>query len=586
LTDVFRDQVKREMGDGLREALGELGTVDVVSEHPKLDDVLKKGLVRALDGWRERSGVKTHFVLIDFSGVHYEIQARQHDGPTGLATGQDIPVVRRDRTRDRAFVARTAALLVERDLGLLGTALSQPDATGNGVRVRLRSGGPDVPIDRWVKEGDVFALATAAGKPTPIPWSYLQVVKPAVRGVCVCRLFSRFRRVPVEGLACVKVGTTAGPLRLRLLKENSDHTRSPMDRAVTVQIRRYGFEGEDSTRLQINVSPKDDVDTAKRAKGEEGHFKNLAFVTALSGEQVLVRLPVPVFDDRLVMLPVPRAGEESNFLVDNLRALERAVDESNQVQALLFKKINRINDTGAARAEALDEVRKALQRSREDHVKFSADRNDLDKEIQEQLPEDKRPSLKRLDRLLRQLRTGETELRDHLRALEKIDKEENAPQLKAWKEQVEKAKLLEKQAEVGEAIKIYKQILKEGYKSKDVKRHLAKLEKDWKTKGKAHEEAREFIYREWPELDVDGLKANIEKAEKALAECKKAGDKISPAKMLAAMAGHQGKIKEALKLLKPEVDPDDVKPAKELGELIPRMAKLDAALRAYLGKGE
>ena len=100
-------------------ALGNLGTVDVVTKHPLLKEVHKHGLLRALNGWKKPSPFKTHFVLVGFSGVHYEVRARQHDGLTGLNT----PVVRRDRTRDRAFVARTAALLVERDFGLLGTIL-------------------------------------------------------------------------------------------------------------------------------------------------------------------------------------------------------------------------------------------------------------------------------------------------------------------------------------------------------------------------------------------------------------------------------------------------------------------------------
>ena len=53
---------------------------------------------------KDRSGVKTHFVLVDFSGVFYEISARQYDG----WIGQPSPVVRRERTRDRDLVAKVA----------------------------------------------------------------------------------------------------------------------------------------------------------------------------------------------------------------------------------------------------------------------------------------------------------------------------------------------------------------------------------------------------------------------------------------------------------------------------------------------
>ena len=45
LTDVFRDRVERELHDGLQAALGDLAEVKVVREHPKLAEVLEKGLL-------------------------------------------------------------------------------------------------------------------------------------------------------------------------------------------------------------------------------------------------------------------------------------------------------------------------------------------------------------------------------------------------------------------------------------------------------------------------------------------------------------------------------------------------------------
>src|SRR5262249_46744409 len=72
LTPVFRDRVARELESSLQGSLGELARVQVVSEHPRLQEVLDRGL-KALDSWNERSEFKDHFVLISYSGVHYEI---------------------------------------------------------------------------------------------------------------------------------------------------------------------------------------------------------------------------------------------------------------------------------------------------------------------------------------------------------------------------------------------------------------------------------------------------------------------------------------------------------------------------------
>ena len=93
-----------------------------------LEEVLKNGL-KSLDGWQERSPVKTHFVLIDYSGVHYEIQARQFDG----LTGQPSPLVRRDQTRDPEFVAKAAAL-IEQDFGFVGVFDRWPTPLGEARR--------------------------------------------------------------------------------------------------------------------------------------------------------------------------------------------------------------------------------------------------------------------------------------------------------------------------------------------------------------------------------------------------------------------------------------------------------------------
>src|SRR5713101_3176280 len=65
LTDVFKEQVERELRDGLQAALGDLATVEVVRAHPRLKEVEANGL-QALDAWKDVDGVKTHFVMIDY----------------------------------------------------------------------------------------------------------------------------------------------------------------------------------------------------------------------------------------------------------------------------------------------------------------------------------------------------------------------------------------------------------------------------------------------------------------------------------------------------------------------------------------
>src|SRR5438128_1206337 len=96
LTPVFRSQVEHQLRDHLQGALEGLANVHLLRAHPLLSEVETKGLQQALDNWRSVSDTKTHFVLIDLVNGAYEIQARQHDGLTGLTS----PVVRRERIQD------------------------------------------------------------------------------------------------------------------------------------------------------------------------------------------------------------------------------------------------------------------------------------------------------------------------------------------------------------------------------------------------------------------------------------------------------------------------------------------------------
>src|SRR5207244_11432550 len=120
--------------------------VEVVDAHPLLKEIETKGLQAALEGWKEVGPRKTHFVLIDFKNGEYEIQAGQHDGLTGLAS----PVARRARTPDRQFVAHTAALMIDRDFGLVGTL--DANARGPEVHVILKAGGLGIPMEQWLKK--------------------------------------------------------------------------------------------------------------------------------------------------------------------------------------------------------------------------------------------------------------------------------------------------------------------------------------------------------------------------------------------------------------------------------------------------
>jgi hypothetical protein len=591
LTNVFKERVARELKDGAQAALGELAKLEVASddpklEHPRLKDIRRFGLGRGLDGFNERSPYHTYFVRIDFTGTVYEIETRQYDGTIGRLS----PVVRRGRTHDAAYVARTAALLLERDLGLLGTVDSEPDERGL-VQVGLKGGKLGTDLSRWVKKGEVFALTRASGG-DEIPWSVLQVEEPPADGVCKCRLYTRsVRPFPTTGLRCVLLGTRKGPVRLRFVQQLKDGgTRPglpPSVASITVQIRHHGFKEEDATKVQFTSNGTRDVDTSNQ--GEKGIFDRLAFVTILLPADRFINMPVALVDDGLVALPVPESPAQDNPVLFRLQSLRRDVVESKQVQSELFKRINELTANPEKRAEALAQVRKTLERSQQDHLKLTSEREEVHKEIFK-LPEADRPSDKSLeatfqsiDKGMKQIKEGEKEVRDCLTRLEKIVAEETKPERKEWLIQRERASALVKEGELGQAIEIYEKAPAE-FQTDELKKRIDELKKKWKTHGKEHEAARRFIYKEWPGLTTNSMMGKVKEAQKALEVCVKHDDTIGVTRLRKGTDEHVERIEREYASLKVDVNADDKRKGEVLQGLIKELRGLDSAISAYLDR--
>lgn len=577
LTDVFRQQVARELGDGLQAALGEAAHVEVSDTHPQLLDIRKRGLTRSLEGYRDRSGELLAFVLVAFTGGEYEIRTRWYNGLLALPA----PVVRRGSTADRPFVARTAALLMRHDLPLTGTVVTELDGARQ-VRVELRGGELGVDFSRWVQKDDLFALVRpdSTGMGIRVPAAVLQVVEPPREGVCRCTLFSRFRLASVAGLRCVLLGTQSAPLRLRLMQERPGGGTEPLRTYVTLELRRRGFEGEESSLLTINTRPGRDIDTSR--DGVKGTFSRIAFVSVRTGETLRARIPVPLYDDSQQVLVLPATNEEGDLITFRARSLTRNVIDAALVQMELFDEINGLTARPERRAEALAKVRQTLQRLHQDHTQLLGEYEEVRKEMGK-LPRGEQLDLAPVVERLRVLKAGEADLLRTIAQLEKIEKEENDPKRKEWLIQVERARLLEKEGEIEQAIAIYEKA-PAAYRTEKIQAHLAELKKLWEPRDDAHRAARLFIYEAWPALDTAGLKARIAEAHKALEVCRKYDDFLGAARLLRGTEKHAQRILKELNELKPDVNIDDEKPARLIQELIPELRKLDTDLRAFLAK--
>jgi hypothetical protein len=575
LTPIFRDQVERELGDSIQAALGDLALVTVVQKHPRLEAVETEGLDRALNGWKEISETKTHFVLIDFVNGRYEVQARQFDGLTGLPS----PVVRRKVTADRRLVARTAALLLDLDFGLVGTVTKVKD---NDVAVTLKGGGLGAPIDRWLKKGDVFAIAEIASRGASAPGvrrlqssrvrgALLQVAEDPKDGGCHCLLFNRYKEPlaggpGILGYRCLKLGTAETPLPLRF-RVVAERKGTPQN-GLTVKVRSAGAQGQDGKSL--STLPDGTTDPTKES------YRNMALVQVQDlGRQWTGDVPVEIVDDRTITIEVnPQPGGDLYLWRDRwvkqiYEAIEVADSLVRQINEIYKQDPNKALDMAKAGLQTMEKVVSSLmeepttRRVEAERLKIKLDLTDGEERLHD-------------------LGVRREEFRDYVKKLETSIAKQTDPTHQAWTQMALQAQGLEGEDQYGEAIELYQKIIAEGAKEEKLRAHLDHLKAQWKVKDARHQKARDFIYRTWAKLTrAADMKANLAQARESFEICRAAGDVLTPQKLRRANVALTAHLAKELELLRP--DRDDDRPALEtIDRVSVDLKKLDDDVKDYL----
>jgi hypothetical protein len=228
------------------------------------------------------------------------------------------------------------------------------------------------------------------------------------------------------------------------------------------------------------------------------------------------------------------------------------------------------------REKIVDRAREGLKRTQDDYERLFAEKEELLRD-----PTVKQAELAGEEKSLDDLKKGQQQLQDFVTKQEAVLKEENKPEKKAARAKVIDAGLAEDKAEYGQAIKLYGEALGV-IEAPAVKKHLEELEAKWELRGDNHKKARAFIYDRWPDLDTIGLDNEMDKAKKALEECKAVGDTLSPRKLLLAAQTHVSQLKKEAGLLRQDINPDDVKPAKRIARVTEKLQELVRDTVEYL----
>ena len=575
LTPLFQDQVQRELAAQLKLNFGNLIEVQVVRQHPLLAAIHERGLDQALAGWEDLGGIKTHFVRIDLVAGRYELQARQYDGVSGLAS----PVVRQGSTTDRSLVAATAVRLIEHDFGLTGTVLK----VGKEVDVALQGGQLGVPLGRWLHAGDVLLISKIVQegdkrRAQPVPWALLEVLDTGKDGICRCRYWHRFQEDRLQdepgvlGYRCLQIATTQESLRLRLVE---DEKGTPLD-AIHVQVQH--------PRKLKKIDASTDRDGLVVTRDKLAHF---ALVKVFFGEQVRAQFPVPLVDDGPVICRLKLGGDTEGQTAWELRKDQwvRRLYESLQLASERVAQLN-VLLTGQSLEAALDYARVGLKNMDEDLTNLTFERTELVRLASAKKLPQGRPALKEGEQRLGELQHGKKELEEFIARLESVVKEAGGDKALSLHKMLESARLFEAHADFDQAIALYEKVLQASPQQGKVRAHLKQLVDSWQPKDPQHVQARAFLFGTWPNLDATDLKAHLSKAQAAFAICKNSSDRLTPLKVLQANIAHAAKLKKRLETLRRQDSDDSRALAKLIADTADGLRQFHAEVQEFLGKSK
>jgi hypothetical protein len=500
----------------LTDALGSMANVNVIDLkeiapdkwQPLWIDVDGRGL-GALDSAQELTGAKTHFVRINFVDGQYELETRQLDGQSG-----SVSPWRRERTADRAFVARLAGKLIAEDFGLIGTIAGRGASAGEGesaVSVKFKGAGLGGQLGRWVKPGDVFALYKAA--PTRAGGKVLaqretdalvRITDDPKNGEALAKLYYRSKDNPLSkssanlGFRCVRLGASSGPMRLRLVRDDGQaHTGT-----LQVRVHSQAFQEGVSADEEILNPDRGGLFTSRR------NYDQIAFARIVTGATVIARVPVPIQEGRefVARVGLDPQKEEAGRLQAVRAELNRFYDEAVFVQKDSYDDIKKLV-TAQKNQDALKRARN-VRRSLDDDLRRLGEEKD---KVRPELAK-ANLDLAYCDKVEKDLEKHKDMLNRIIGQLEELDRLENAPDKQEQKVKVQaalnKARVQLDSDDYDGALKTFNDLLAQYPNETGIKKQRDELQAKWELHGNEHAKARQYVYETWSTMKTT---ADIEK---------------------------------------------------------------------------
>jgi tetratricopeptide (TPR) repeat protein len=300
----------------------------------------------------------------------------------------------------------------------------------------------------------------------------------------------------------------------------------------------------------------------------------LARVTISVGGKSLVQFPAPIIDDRVLVCEISTQPDAENLARLEVRRQQLIV----RILGTLHVVDQRFSELGILLGQSYEESLEYAKRTLaflDSEIAYIRDERAEIKQIDAKRKSSS-PAHDDADKGLKRLKDLRGDVGDLIARItqniaerdRQTEKQNKAAKL------VEQAALLESQAQFDEAIEVYQAAVQLVPNEPKVAKRLESLRADWALKGDPHKQARKFVLETWPKVDVQVVKEHLAGAQKALDECRDAGDRLTPRRFLMTTGEHLAKISRIVETLKQSRSIDDRQRLKAWQETVETLRRL------------
>jgi hypothetical protein len=371
------------------------------------------------------------------------------------------------------------------------------------------------------------------------------------------------------------MGNVNGPMRLRLV----DRTGMPHTRTLQVWVHPEAFQ-KGALHDEEVVNPDHAGTFVSRTS-----YNQIAYVRVVTGGNQIAKFPVPIQADRDVVIQVglDAKTEAAGQLQAVHQGLKRQYVDAIEVQNELWNQVSKLivdrdNDKALIRAR---EARATLEA---DLVRLTAKKEAAKKAAGDLI------SFADCDDDERKLERHKDHVNRRIGELEELARLENTPDKRERKRMIlehsEKIRTAINNDRYDDAIALYEQGVKDFPEVTEFPKQLDDLRKKWAIRSEEHRQARDFIFKEWPNVRTLGdFEAKLPTARLRFKVCADAGDVLTLARLQNSLATLQKTLQDEIKaLLSGDADQESRARATKVAEEFDKFSKeVEAAIKAKAG---